>query len=160
VREQAKKLQEKLGAGGTAGTGGQGAGQAKAQDSTTSQPANQLNTAVAQALAEFDKKAAALEGGGGGAGGRGGAGMGGPMGMGGTGAPDTLAGISSSLNQLMSLLQAADAAPTTQAVTAATERREALRALMEKWTLFQTKDLAALNAALKSANLPAIELER
>jgi len=153
VRSQVKKIQEKIGAsGGAAANSVQGAA-----------PAVQANAAIAQALAEFDKKAAGLEGGGGGAGGRGGGGMGGPMGMGGpggAGAPDTLAGTSSSLNQLMSLLQAADAAPTTQAVTAVTERRESLRVLIEKWTLFQTRDLAALNAALKSANLPAIELER
>ena len=60
----------------------------------------------------------------------------------------------------MSLLQAADAAPTTQAVAAVTERREALRALMAKWDALKTKDLAALNAALKAASLPAIEAER
>jgi hypothetical protein len=128
------------------------------------QEAAQGNSAVAQALTEFDKKAAALEGGAGGPGGRGGAAAGGPpMGMGGpaaAGAPDTLVGISGSLNQLMNLLQAADAAPTTQAIAAVEERRAALRALMAKWEALKTKDLAAINVTLKAANLPPIDLER
>jgi photosystem II stability/assembly factor-like uncharacterized protein len=124
------------------------------------QEAAQGQTAVARALAEFDKKAAALEGGGGGAGGRGGAAMSGPMGMGGAGGPETLAGIGGSLNQLMNLLQAADAAPTTPVIAAVTEQRGALRILMEKWNSFKTKDLAALNAALKAAKRPAIDAGR
>ena len=144
IRAQVKKVQEKIGAAGGA--------------------AGQPTSAVVQALADFDKKAAALEGGGGAAGGRAGAAMGGPpmgpMGVGGASGPDTLAGIGGTLNQLMSLLQAADAEPTTQAVAAVTERREALRALLAKWDSLRTKDLAALNAALKAASLPAIELER
>ena len=142
IRARVKKLQEKIGAG--AETTGPG----------------QTKMTAAEALADFDKKAAALEGGAGGAGGRGG--MGGPGGAGGApggaGMPDSLAGIGGSLNQLMSLLQAADAAPTTQAVAAVTERREALRALMAKWDALKTKDVAALNAVLKGANLPAIEI--
>ena len=77
---------------------------------------------------------------------------------GGAGMADSLAGIGGSLNQLMSLLQAADAAPTTQAIAAVTERREALRALLAKWDALRTKDVAALNAMLKAANLPAVEL--
>jgi photosystem II stability/assembly factor-like uncharacterized protein len=136
IRAQVKKIQEKAGAAGEA---------------------------VGKALADFDKKAAALEGGAGGAGGRGG--MGGPMppggpggAPGGAGIQDSLAGIGGSLNQLMSLLQAADAAPTTQAVAAVTERREALHALMTKWDTFKRMDVADLNVVLKGANLPAIEL--
>ena len=167
IRAQLKKIQEKLEAGGGATTGqgqGQGTGQGAAQEARAIAPAGQRKVTVAEALAEFDKKAAALEGG---AGGRGGA-MGGPMaaptgmgpgGPGGAGGQDTLAGISGSLNQLMSLLQAADAAPTTQAIAAVTERREALRTLTAKWDAFRTKDVAALNAVLKAAGLPEIALE-
>ena len=136
IRAQVKKIQEKAGAAGEA---------------------------VGQALADFDKKAAALEGGAGGRGGAGGMGgqmpMGGPGGApGGAGIADSLAGIGGSLNQLMSLLQAADAAPTTQAIAAVTERREALRALMAKWDTLKTTDVAALNAVLKGANLPLISV--
>jgi len=147
IRAQIKKMQEKIGASG---------GAAASPDAGAATSV-QSNATITQALADFDKKAAALEGGGGGAGGRGGAAMGGPMGMGGpggvAGGQDSLAGIGGSLNGLMSLLQAADAAPTTQAVAAVTERREALRALMAKWDAFRTKDVAALNAVLKAANL-------
>ena len=145
IRAQVKKIQEKIAAGAET----TGAGQTK--------------MTAAEALADFDKTAAALEGGPGGAGGRGGMGgqmpPGGPGGApGGAGMPDSLAGIGGSLSQLMSLLQAADAAPTTQAVAAVTERREALRALMAKWDALKTKDVAALNAVLKAANLHLISV--
>ena len=117
---------------------------------------------VTEALAAFDKKAAALEGGAGGPGAPGG-GMGGQMGPGGprgAGAQDTLTGIGSSLNALMSMLQDADVAPTSQLAAAVAERRNALRSLLDKWDLFSTRELAALNAVLKEANLAEIALER
>jgi hypothetical protein len=113
----------------------------RAQVKKIQEKAGPAAEAVTKALADFDKKAAALEGGAGGA-----------------GMQDSLAGIGGSLNQLMNLLQAADAAPTTQAIAAVTERREALRALTAKWEAFRTKDVTALNTALKAANLPLIEL--
>jgi photosystem II stability/assembly factor-like uncharacterized protein len=145
IRAQVKKIQEKIGAGGGAAAG-------------------QGQTVASEALAEFDKKAAALEGGGGGTGqrGAGGGGMGAPTGMGpgGAGGQDTLAGIGGSLIQLMSLLQAADAPPTTQAIAAVAERREALRGLRDKWTAFRTKDVSALNAVLREAKVTEIEIER
>ena len=117
------------------------------------------NSTVAQALAEFDKKAAALEGGGGFGGPGGMGGPMGPMGPGGPGASQTLAGISMSLNQLMNLLQEADAAPTSQLAAAIGERREALRAIIEKWNSLRAKDLEGLNIELKAASLPAIKVE-
>ena len=52
--------------------------------------------------------------------------------------------------------QAADAAPTTQLAAAVSERLKALGGLFEKWNMLRTKDLAALNAALKAAGLPEI----
>jgi hypothetical protein len=122
----------------------------------------QSPASVIEALAAFDKKAASIEGGAGGQGGPGGGG-GGPMGPGGPGgasAPDTLAGIGSSLNSLMSMLQAADVAPTSQLVAAVTERRKALQALFDKWELFGTSQLADLNSVLKAAKLAEIPLDR
>jgi len=110
-------------------------------------------TSASQALAAFEQKAAALEGGGGGIGQRGGGGMG--MGAG----QDTLAGIGGSLTQLISLLQAADAAPTSQAAAAIAERRKALSVLMAKWNALKTQDLSDLNGRLKEANLPLIEIK-
>ncbi|HYA49003.1 MAG TPA: hypothetical protein VEG35_04820, partial [Burkholderiales bacterium] len=180
VRAQVKKLQDKI--RGAVPPGGNNpssqasqttasASQTGAQAPAPSNPIGQPPSPLLQALADFDKKAADLEGGGGGPGGRGGAAMGGPPmgppeGMGGPGFPGggagaaTLGGVSASLNQLMNLLQAADAAPTTQATAATRDRLTTLRALIGTWESLLTKDLPALNAALKAANLPPIEAGR
>ena len=115
---------------------------------------------VFQALAAFDQKAAALEGGAGGGGQRGGGGGGGVgPGAGAGGGQDTLAAIGSSLSSLMSLLQGADAAPTSQVLAAITERKQAFAAMMGKWNAFKTQDLANLNTQLKAAGLPLIEIK-
>jgi hypothetical protein len=108
--------------------------------------------AVSQALAAFDKKAAALEGSGGGGGRFGGGGGFGPGG----GAQDTLAGIAGSLSMSMGLLQGADAAPTSQVVAAVTSNQMALGSLIARWSELKSQDLTALNAQLKQANLPVI----
>ena len=117
---------------------------------------------VTEALAAFDKKAATIEAGVGGTGGPGGGtgGQMGPGGPGGAGAPDSLTGIGSSLNSLMNMLQAADVAPTSQLAAAVAERRQALRALLDKWESLKTRELAAVNAVLKEAKLAEIALER
>jgi photosystem II stability/assembly factor-like uncharacterized protein len=116
---------------------------------------------LAEVLAVFDKNAAAIEGSAGGPGGRGG--MGGQMrpgGPGAAGAPDTLSSIGGSLNSLMNMLQAADAAPTDQLSAAVAERRKALRTLMDKWGSLSTRELAAVNAVLKEAKLAEIVLDK
>jgi hypothetical protein len=116
---------------------------------------------VTEVLATFDKKGAALEGGAGGSGGPGGmGGQMGPGGPGGEGAPDSLTGIGSSLNSLMNMLQAADVAPTSQLAAAVTERRQALRALLDKWESLKSGELAAVNIVLKEAKLAEITLDR
>jgi len=84
-------------------------------------------------------------------------GFGGP---GGAGAPDTLTGIGSSLNSPMSMLQAADVAPTSQLAAAVADRLHALRALLEKWESLKTGELSSVNAVLKEAKLPEISLDR
>ena len=90
--------------------------------------------------------------------------MGAQMGPGGPGVAgaqeDTLSGIGSSLNSLMNMLQAADAAPTSQLTDAVAERHKALRALLDKWDSLRMRELAALNAVLKEANQPEIALDR
>jgi len=105
------------------------------------------------AIAAFDQKAAALEGGGGGRGG-GGGGRGSVP-----GGPETLGGASGSLNTLIRLLEGADVTPTTQLVAAVTDRRAALAKIMARWTALKGAELAALNAQLKQANLPTVTLE-
>ena len=106
--------------------------------------------AAVEALAAFDKQAAALEGGGGG-----GFGPGGP---GGGGATDTLSGISGACSQLMNLLQGADEPRTTQAAAAVAQRAKELASVMARWTTLKTKDLAALNAVLTQAKLAEITI--
>ena len=116
---------------------------------------------IAKTLAAFDQKAGAIEGaaGGGGFGQRGGgAPAGGERGAA-AAAADTLSSIGGTLTSLMSQLQAADAAPTSPLAKAVNERRQALSALMAKWNALRTTDLAALNAQLKAANLPPIEVK-
>jgi hypothetical protein len=88
-----------------------------------------------------------------------GGGGGGGFAPGAGGGQDTLAGISGSLSSLMGLLQGADAAPTSQAVAAVTDRRQALSNLLATWNALKTQDLVNLNAQLKAANLPAIEIK-
>jgi photosystem II stability/assembly factor-like uncharacterized protein len=106
---------------------------------------------IAEALASFDRQLDELAGrppapfGGG----RGGA----PEG------PETLNSIAANINQLMSALQGADVAPTTQLMAAAADRRAALAAVMAKWTALKGAGLTALNAKLKAANLPPVTIQ-
>ncbi len=100
--------------------------------------------ATAGALAAFDQKAAALEGGGGGG-----------FRFGG-GSLDTLAGASGALSQMMNLLQGADVAPTPAIVAAVTSRQDAMGDVMARWNTLKGQDLAALNTELRQAGLPAI----
>jgi hypothetical protein len=126
---------------------------------------------VAKALAAFDQKAVALQGtpgAGGGRGGRVGGGGGAPADVAGGrgvgapaagGAPETLASISSGLSSLIGPLQAADAMPPAHVVESINERLKSLAALKSRWASFKSIDLPALNAQLKQANLPAIEVK-
>ncbi|HEU5219031.1 MAG TPA: hypothetical protein VFU23_10240, partial [Gemmatimonadales bacterium] len=94
--------------------------------------------AAAQALDDFDHKAAGLDGSGGFAG------------------PPTLRRLSGELAGLYGTLQEADVAPTTQALAAIAEREASLRDALARWSTLRTSDLATLNAALRSAGLPEI----
>jgi photosystem II stability/assembly factor-like uncharacterized protein len=105
---------------------------------------------VSKELDAFDKKAAELEGSGGGGYGQ--------RRRGTAGSQNTLNGISGSLSQLMRLLQGADTAPTSAQASAIAETRQALAGLTSKWDTFKTRELPALNARLKTANLPLIEI--
>ena len=80
-------------------------------------------------------------------------------GAGAGGGQDTLAAIGSSMSSLMSLLQGADAEPTSQVLAAVSERQKAFAALMGKWNALKTQDLTNLNTQLKAANLPPIEIK-
>jgi photosystem II stability/assembly factor-like uncharacterized protein len=131
---------------------------------------------LASELLAMAKRAEALEGvrpgaggTGGGRGGRGGPPAQGPppggRGRGAAGplpAADTLWGVSSapgSLGALMNALQAADVAPTANAIAAITAAQRTADQVMARWGAFRTADLPALNAKLKARGLPPIELE-
>jgi hypothetical protein len=100
--------------------------------------------APADALTEFDRKAAAIEGTGGGF-----------FGGGGGGAP-TLARLGGELGTLYGALQGADAAPTTQLLATVAEKEAAAKTMLARWRVLRSTDLAALNTALHAAGLPEI----
>jgi len=82
------------------------------------------------------------------------------MGPGGAGGgQDTLAAVGSSMNSLINLLQGAEGEPTSQALAAISERKQAFATLMGKWNAFKTQDVTAINAQLKTAGLPPIEIK-
>jgi hypothetical protein len=128
--------------------------------------------AAADALAAFDTKAEALQGGTSG-GGRG-AGAGGRGGRGGTGADtgapavaatggpagavaaETLPAAAAALSGVMNLLQAADVQPTAIQLAAITSAQQTTARAMARWAALEGPDLAALNATLKTAGLAAI----
>ncbi len=104
--------------------------------------------AVATALADFDKKAAAMEG-------EAGGGFGGPPAAAAP-AEESLNAVAFSLRSVMSLLQGADVAPTAQAVAAAADRTKAVGDAMKRWEALRVEQLTALNAQLKEAGLGPI----
>jgi hypothetical protein len=112
------------------------------------------SSAAGPALAEFDKKATALEG----------APRGGPLGAGSGraagGDRDTLTGMAGSLASLMAVLQGADATPTSQLTAAVAGARQALAKLMTRWTALRTQDLSSLNSRLRESNLAVIAVGR
>jgi photosystem II stability/assembly factor-like uncharacterized protein len=73
--------------------------------------------------------------------------------------PDTLASVGGTLSMLMSMIDDADVAPTTQAAAAVANRSTAIQRLMHRWNTVKTAELAGLNAKLKQANLPELTLE-
>ena len=86
--------------------------------------------AAAQAMDEFDRKAADVEG---------------PVGR-----------LSGELGSLYNTLQDADVAPTTQLESVVRERNVALGAAITRWRTLRTTDLAALNTALRAAGVAEI----
>jgi len=111
---------------------------------------------VAQALADFDKQAAAIGGAPAGAGrGRGFGGGGGGRGVG-IVAP-LIPAASAEATQSMTLLQAADRAPTAQVMAGVTAAQKSIADATAKWTALKV-ELTKLNARLKAAGLDEIKM--
>jgi photosystem II stability/assembly factor-like uncharacterized protein len=102
---------------------------------------------VSDGLTTLDKKVASLEGQGGG---------------GGFGAPaagePTFNRLNGQFLSLMNLVEGADVMPTTQAQSAYTDSQKALSDLLVRWREVKEREVNAVNAQLRAANLPAITL--
>jgi len=106
------------------------------------------NANVSASIAALDKKAAALQGAGGGF-----RGLGGPAAAG----EPTLNRLQAESLGLMELVEGADAPPTSQAVSAASDLQARLSALMLRVREFRERDVKSLNDELTRAGLPPIQ---
>ena len=108
------------------------------------------------AIVAFDTALVAIVGQGGGGGGRGG---GRGRGGGAPGAQPTFRSINAELSTLLTLIEEADAEPTTQAMTAVRTAQRDVASLNARWTRLRTTDLVALNAKLRAAGQQAIVIQ-
>lgn len=64
--------------------------------------------------------------------------------------------MSGDLLTMMQTIEQSDMAPTTQTMEAVARTQQEFAGVMSRWNALRTTDLAALNAKLKSAGVPAI----
>ncbi len=104
---------------------------------------------VADSIASLDKQAAILEG----------SAESSFYGMPNAGKPaENFSTLNQHFGGLLTVVDSADSAPTTQAAAYFRELQDALASLRAAWEKIVSSDLPSLNASLKSAGLPAIEL--
>jgi hypothetical protein len=72
----------------------------------------------------------------------------------------SLSRLNSGFSAVLSALDTADAAPTTQQVAMAGELDTALEERLSAWAQLKSKDIPALNEQLKKAGLPLIDLQK
>jgi len=72
----------------------------------------------------------------------------------------SLARLNGGLNALVSALDSADAAPTTQQTAVFGELTKALEEQLSAWSQLKAKDIPELNDKLKKAGLPPIDLQK
>jgi len=108
------------------------------------------HAAVAKTAAELEAKAAAIEGE---EAGYGAHYLSTPEGR-------SLARLNSGLNTLVSALDTADAAPTSQQRTTFVEITKALEEQLSAWAQLKSKEIPELNQQLKKAGLPEIDLQK
>jgi photosystem II stability/assembly factor-like uncharacterized protein len=73
--------------------------------------------------------------------------------------PPNLGNTRTRLLALLGVLQEADVAPTTQAVSAERELNQTAPALLQQWQRIKLQDIPALNTQLRNANLPELKVE-
>jgi photosystem II stability/assembly factor-like uncharacterized protein len=105
--------------------------------------------AVADALLSLDQKLAALETDGDAR----------PAGVAANAGEMNLTRVNASLGSLLDLLQSADAATTTQAVTASAELQRKLSELLSRWNAIKGSEVRTINEQLRQAGLPALSIE-
>jgi len=105
---------------------------------------------IAKAIAGLETKAAALEGDEGGYGTRF---LSAPEGR-------SLARLNTGLSAVLTALDSADAAPTTQQSAMAADLEKALGEQLANWNQMKSKDVAELNSQLSKAGLPVIDLQK
>jgi hypothetical protein len=72
----------------------------------------------------------------------------------------SLARLNGGLNALVSALDTADAAPTTQQAAMFGELDKALEEQLSAWGQLKSRDIPELNEQLKKAGLPPIDLQK
>jgi hypothetical protein len=121
------------------------------------------DASLGQSLSSYDDQLTALvgQGGGGrrGGGGGGGAPGGGRGGRGGAAQP-SIASTNAQLLAAMSLLDEADTELTPQAMSTVLEARRGADASNARWTTLRTTELATVNAKLRAAGLPTLDVAR
>jgi photosystem II stability/assembly factor-like uncharacterized protein len=108
---------------------------------------------ISEALSALDRKAAALAGTNGRR--RGGGGGGGERGADGP-REVTLGQVSGEMQQLLGILQRADAQPTSQCVAGCRLAQKSLKDLLDRWTNLCGKDIIEINEKLSAAGLQKI----
>src|SRR5205807_9713804 len=73
--------------------------------------------------------------------------------------PPNMGNTRTRLLALLSLLQEADEAPTTQMRTAVDELQATIKPLMQRWQELKDKDISDLNSKLRQANLSELKTE-
>jgi hypothetical protein len=71
--------------------------------------------------------------------------------------PENFSTLNQHFGQLLTVVDSADAAPTTQASAVYSELEDALRKLLKEWTKVRGSDVPSLNASLKKAHLDELD---
>jgi hypothetical protein len=68
--------------------------------------------------------------------------------------------VAAALSGMLAIVESADAAPTTDAVTASEKWEASAQAALARWTALQKEDVVRMNASLQKANLKSLTIEQ